>query len=58
MFNRIKSSRTMHKWTPSIVKSRTPVVPSAQPSQTPRVRMRHAKGSSPRLRQMVLAISK
>ena len=34
----LRSRRTMHRWTPSMVTSRSPVVPSAQPSHTPRVR--------------------
>ena len=32
--------RTAHRWMPSIVQSRIPVVPSAQPSQQPSRRMR------------------
>ena len=48
----------MQRCGPSIVQSFMPLVPSAQPSQQPSLRMRHAKGSSERLAHAALAISK
>jgi hypothetical protein len=48
----------MHRWTPGIVASLTPVVPSAQPSQTPSVRTRYAYGSWSRFSQAMRAMSR
>ena len=42
VFSFKRFSRTVHRWTPSIVKSRNPTVPSAHPSQVPSRKMRHA----------------
>jgi hypothetical protein len=47
----------MQRWIPSMVQSRSPVVPSAQPSHTPSLRTRQAYGSWSRLRHATRAIS-
>ena len=48
----------MQRCVPSIVQSRIPVVPRAQPSHTPFVRIRQAKGSSLKFSQTIRAISR
>src|SRR5215472_4291526 len=57
VFNRISSKRTMQRWTPSTVQSLSPVVPNAQPSQTPWFRIRHAKRSCSRFSHAARSIS-
>jgi hypothetical protein len=47
----------MHKWMPSIVQSRSPVVPSAHPSHTRSLRILQANASSSRLAQATRVIS-
>ena len=48
----------MQRCGPSSVQSDSPDVPSAQPSQTPSLRMRHANGSSSRFSQTIFNISR
>ena len=55
MFKRINSSRTMQRCVPGNVQSRRPLVPSAQPSQTPSERMRQANGSWSRFSHATLS---
>ena len=56
---RLRSSRrTMQRCVPSIVQSRIPVVPSAQPSHTPSRRMRHAPAREPGLRTKVAVMAR
>ena len=48
----------MQRCGPSIVQSERPEAPSAQPSQTPRFKIRQANGISFRFSQRIFAISR
>ena len=58
VLSRISSRRTMQRCVPSSVQSDRPDVPSAQPSHTPSLRIRHANGRSSRLSHTSLSISR
>ena len=58
MFSRSSRSRTLHRWISSIVQSCMPVVPSAQPSQTPWFRIRQAYAGVPRFSLNAFQISR
>ncbi len=54
---RSRFSLVVQRWTPESVQSWKPATPSAQPSHTPLLRMRHAYGRFRRFFHTILAMS-
>ncbi len=57
VLTRRRFSLVVQRCTPERVQSWNPATPSAQPSHTPRFKIRHAYGKLSRLSQTVLSIS-